>query len=459
VVGLQTTRFREEAREIVRNACNASEHDAVLFLGAGVTGAVHRLVHALDIRRTVAKHGPGAVVVVCGPMEHHSAFLPWSDAGATVLRVRRCASDGRACQRHLASVLQASVVKGAELVVGVFSAASNVTGFVEDVDAISAALHGAGALAIWDYATGGPYLPIDMNPAAPAGAHKDAVLLSPHKFVGGVGAPGILIAKKALFRNATPAAGGGGSVFFVSQEGHRYLKDIESREEGGTPNIVGSIRAGLAFRLKMDATTAAIMAREETLVARAEARLGALPGLHLLGRQRCNADGMMGATADGQGGGSAGRLPIFSFAVFHPPSGRYLHYNAVVTLLNDLFGIQARGGCACAGPYAQELLGMTPDQIATYEALLLEDERLDRVHLRRRGEHGDREVLRPGFVRFNLPWFMADAEVDFVLDAVAFVAEHGWKLLPLYKLNMVGYRVKICSFWMKQARLFNVASI
>lgn len=458
VTGLQTTRFREEARDIIRNATNASEHDAVVFCGSGVTGAVHRLVHALRVRAAVA--AGSKVVVLTGPMEHHSSFLPWCDAGARVLRVRRCAASGRTCRRHLAALLAGAEVRGAALAVGVFSAASNVTGFVEDVDGVTNALHAAGVLSVWDYATAGPYLPIDLNP--PGAAPKDAVLLSPHKFVGGVGSPGVLVAKKSVFRNATPWAGGGGSVFFVSAQGHRYLQDVEAREEGGTPNIVGAVRAGLAFRLKADATAAAIMAREEELVARANAVLESCPGLRLLGRAGSagtaggsttrsafcsqgldavrNPNGESASATADEVSTAANQLPqlaIFSFAVLHPASGRYLHHNAVVALLNDLFGIQARGGCACAGPYAQELLGMTDEQVAGYEALLLEDARLDRAHLRRRGEHSPREVLRPGFSRLNLPWFMPDDKVNFVLAALAFVAEHGWKLLPLYRLNTV----------------------
>lgn len=260
-----------------------------------------------------------------------------------------------------------------------------------------------------------------MNPVV-TGEHKDlvykdAVLLSPHKFVGGVGAPGVLIGKKRLFSNTTPNGGGGGSVFYVTRSGHRYLRSVEDREEGGTPDIVGAVRAGLAMQLKQAVGCATITERETALATLALAQLRSNPNITVLGH----------ATAP--------RLPIISFMVRHAASGLYLHHNFVCALLNDLFGIQARGGCACAGPYAQDLLGIDGDLAARFERLLLEDEALDRTHLRRQGEYSAREILRPGFARLNLPYFEADETVQFVLDAVQFVATHGATFLPLYTMN------------------------
>ncbi|PIK37546.1 hypothetical protein BSL78_25616 [Apostichopus japonicus] len=411
VTSLQSTLFRHEARDIIRNAVRASEHDAVIFVGSGCTAAIHKLVNALDLQMPP--------VVFTSPFEHHSNILPWKELGSTVIRIPQSAS-GLVDTKLLEGELKKWQGCGRQLI-GCFSAASNITGILSDTVGITVLLHRYNALAFWDYATAGPYVDITMNPVIngsdQAAAQKDAIFLSPHKFVGGVDTPGILVAKKCLFKNRAPNDGGGGSVFFVSREHHRYLKQIEMREEGGTPSIVGAIRAGLTFQLKEAVGSDTIMKIEEELCQRAVKRWSSCPNLLLLGSL------------------SVPRLPIFSFLVRHPETRQMLHHNFVCAVLNDLFGIQARGGCACAGPYAQDVLGIDEDLAQQYENLLLEDKRLDRVHLRRYNEYSDREVLRPGFVRLNLAYFMKDECVKFVLDAVAMVAEHGWKLLPQYMFN------------------------
>lgn len=222
VTALQTTRFRLEARDIIRNATNASENDAVIFVGAGVTGAIHKLVNGLEIARAASLAAATSIeppTVLVGPYEHHSNILPWRDAGARVLRVRESPAGGVDLV-DLESKLRS--LTGSQLVVGAFSAASNVTGILCDPDPVSAVLHAYGALAVWDYATAGPYTTIDMNPPG-LGCHKDAIVISPHKFVGGVGAAGVLVAKKTVLRNPVPNGGGGGSVFFVTQKDHRFV--------------------------------------------------------------------------------------------------------------------------------------------------------------------------------------------------------------------------------------------
>ncbi|EDV21640.1 uncharacterized protein TRIADDRAFT_59846 [Trichoplax adhaerens] len=339
VTSQQTTLYRHEARDIIRSAVNASVNDRVIFTGSGCTGAIHELVHALNI-------DPSKTVIFVGPFEHHSNLLPWRELGTKVIRI---AEDERGCvdQKDLNEKLQENKATAFQMI-GCFSAASNITGILVDTDAITMCLHKHGALAFWDYATAAPYTNIDMNPVLTHDdqhlAFKDAIYLSPHKFVGGVGSPvsalklipeGLLIAKKSLFRNPSPAISGGGTVFFVTQQSHRYLEDIEIREEGGTPDIVGSVRASLAFQLKMALTPESIMNREREILKLALAKWSKCPNLLILG----NTD--------------VPRLPIFSFLIRHSETKRFLHYNYVCVLLNDLFGIQARGGCACAGPYAE----------------------------------------------------------------------------------------------------------
>ncbi|PNF15326.1 hypothetical protein B7P43_G00938 [Cryptotermes secundus] len=408
---MQSTLFRHEARDIFRNAVHASEHDAVIFAGHGCTGAVHKLIHALNLVEPP--------IVFVGPCEHHSNLLPWREKDAKIVRIAE-RKDGFLDLDDLESQLQLHQGTGRQLI-GCFSAASNITGILADDVATTLLLHQYGALAFWDYAAAAPYVKLDMNPFLPGvderAVYKDAMFFSVHKFVGGVQTPGILIAKKALFKNTVPNGCGGGTVFFVTRDSHRYLQDTELREEGGTAAVVESVRAGLVMQLKETIGVQAIMAREEKISRMVLAHIRTIPELILLGSSSQ----------------SVKRLPIFSFMVRHP-RGTFLHHNFVCTVLNDVFGIQARGGCACAGPYAQDLLGIDEHLAQEYETVLLEDSRLDRTHLRRREEHSSFEMLRPGFARISLPFFMSDSEVAFVLEALKMVATEAWKLLPQYIL-------------------------
>ncbi|RUS69527.1 hypothetical protein EGW08_022710, partial [Elysia chlorotica] len=251
--------------------------------------------------------------------------------------------------------------------------------------------------------------------------YKDAVVFSVHKFVGGISTPGVLIAKKKLFKHPVPDGCGGGTIFFVRRDHHRYLQEPESREEGGTPAIVESIRAGLVVQLRETVGVETIHRRDQWLLSEAQAAWSNCPELIQLG--------------PGPGPESPDKLPIFSFLVLHRQTGRFLHHNFVATILNDVFGIQARGGCACAGPYAMDLLGLDEHMAEYIENLIAEDSRLDRIHLRRLREYSHREILRPGFVRLNLPYFMTEECLQFVLEAVKMTAEHAWMLLPQYLFN------------------------
>ncbi len=226
-------------------------------------------------------------------------------------------------------------------------------------------------------------------------------MLSPHKLIGGPGTPGLLVARRELFTNRVPAVPGGGTIAYVNPVDHTYLVDIELREEGGTPDIVGSIRAGLVFQLKEAVGVAAIREREESFINRAVAAWSAYPGIEVLG----NPD--------------AERLSIVSFRVRH--GARHLHHNFVVAVLNDLFGIQSRGGCSCAAPYGHTLLGIDLETSRAFEREVA------------RGCFG----IKPGWVRVNFNYFISEAVFSFIIDAVRMVAEEGWRLLPLYSFDPV----------------------
>ena len=330
--GRQTTALREEARRIIHAAVNGSSEDVVVFCGSGATGAIDKLVRLLDLAR------PGAErpVVFIGPYEHHSNELPWRESSAEVVTIREDAAGGIDVA-HLEAELDRHAHRAVKI--GSFSAASNVTGIVSDVDRIAIALHRHGALSCWDYAAAGPYLPIDVNasPAVPGGhlAYKDAVFLSPHKLAGGPGTPGVLVAKRGLLRSRVPSVPGGGTILFVSPSGHSYHPDPAVREEAGTPAIVESIRAGLVFALKEAVGAEEIRRRESAFARRALASWGRNPQIRILGSSEPE------------------RLAIVSLGVRHPRG--WLHANFVVAVLSDLFGIQARSGCFCAGPYIHRM--------------------------------------------------------------------------------------------------------
>ncbi len=407
--GLQTTRFREESREVIRRCVGgrAGEH-SVIFAGSGSTGAIDRLVTILGLRipaelddrfdlsgRIPAAERP---VVFVGPFEHHSNELPWRESIADVVEIAED-PDGHIDLDDLARRL--AEFSERPLKIGSFSAASNVTGIISDTSAISSLLHANGALSFWDCAAAAPYVAIEMrSPDVNGDDYKDAVFISPHKFIGGPGTPGVLVVRTDLLRNRVPSVPGGGTVAYVNPLDHRYLADPEHREEGGTPAIVESIRAGLVFQLKEAVGTEEIRAREEDFISRAIAAWSANPNIQILG----NAE--------------AERLSIVSFVV-RAGNDRYLHHNFVVAALNDLFGIQARGGCSCAGPYGHRLLGIDLETSHRFEDEIAKG----------------CEVIKPGWVRVNFNYFISEEEFQYIIAAVDLIASDGWKLLPLYRFD------------------------
>src|SRR4051794_4188144 len=381
--GRQTTAMREEARATIHRAVNGSADDVVVFAGSGTTGAIDKL------QRVLALTPRDRPVVFIGPYEHHSNELPWRESIADVVTIAADAG-GHVDLDHLDAELRRHADR--PLKIGSFSAASNVTGIVTDTAAVGRVLHRHGALACWDYAAAGPYLPIDMT-------GKDAVFLSPHKFPGGPGTPGVLVAKRWMFRNAVPSVPGGGTILFVSPGGHSYHPEPSIREEGGTPAIVESIRAGLVFALKEAVGAEEIHRRETDLARRALASWGANPRIEILGDV------------------DAERLAIVSLAIRHPRGS--LHANFVVAVLSDLFGIQARSGCFCAGPYIHRMYPIADAWSARMDAEVA------------KGHMG----AKLAFTRLSFPYFVSEASFEYVLAAVHLVADHGWRLLPLYRFD------------------------
>ncbi|MEH6634835.1 MAG: aminotransferase class V-fold PLP-dependent enzyme [Halioglobus sp.] len=400
--GAQTTAFREQARDEIRRAVNGNSEDQVIFCGSGATAAINKLIDILGMRlpRDLAEHyalethipANERPVVFIGPYEHHSNELPWRESIADVEAIP-LTPQGQICMQTLEQKLQQYAER--PLKIGSFSAASNVTGIKSDVEGVTALLKRHGALAFWDYAAAAPYVGIDMNGAAPL----DAIFISPHKFIGGPGTPGILVAKAAIMNNTVPAVVGGGTVMYVTPEDHLYIADHQRREEGGTPAIVEAIRAGLVFKLQQEVGTDEIHRRETEFVDRAVRIFADHPNLEIMGNP------------------AAPRLSIMSLRFKY--GSKDLHYGFVVSLLNDLFGIQVRGGCSCAGPYGHTLLGMDMDYSRAIETEI----------------QAGTMILRPGWVRLNFNYFIDEAEFDYLVRAITLVAEHGWRLLPFYQFD------------------------
>jgi selenocysteine lyase/cysteine desulfurase len=401
--GLQTTRLREDARAIIRNAVGGDEETVVIFTGSGSTAAIDKLIGILGLRIPSGLEDRYRLsdqiplddrpVVFIGPFEHHSNELPWRESIADVVVISQDV-DGHIDTTQLKEELNR--YSNRPLKIGSFSAASNVTGILSDTNGISELLHEHNALSFWDVAAAAPYIDIRMHGGNPV-AYKDAIFLSPHKFIGGPSTPGVLVVRRELLRNRVPHVPGGGTVSYVNPSEHRYLTDATQREEGGTPAIVDSIRAGLIFQLKEAVGLDVIRAHEEDYLRRAVRSWQQEPAIEILG----NLD--------------SERLSIVSFVV-RAPSGRYLHHNFVVAVLNDLFGIQSRGGCSCAGPYGHRLLGIDINRSHEFE---------------REIAHGC-EGIKPGWIRVNFNYFISEPVFNYVVDAVRLVARDGWRLLDDY---------------------------
>ncbi|KAF7052978.1 hypothetical protein CFC21_060988 [Triticum aestivum] len=419
-VGSRTTKMVRTAASYIKRCMGAGADDALIFCGSGATAAVKRLQEVMGM---AAPPGPllrarllsqlraeERWVVFVGPYEHHSNLLSWRQSLADVVEVG-AGDDGlvdlAALRRALGSPEYAK-----RPMLGSFSACSNATGIVTDTRAIARVLHQHGAFACFDFAASGPYVEIDMRSGDMDG--YDAVFLSPHKFPGGPGTPGLLLMNRSLYRLASlpPTTCGGGTVAYVnarSEDDTVYLDDVEEREDAGTPPITQKVRASLAFWVKEHVGLGAIALRERVHADAAMRWLLSNPAVKVLGSVE------------------ARRLPIFSFLVY--PGGDTtlgrrrrrlpLHGRFVAKLMNDLFGIQARGGCGCASPYGHALLGVGEELSLRIRSAIL------------KGYHG----VKPGWTRVSFAYYLPPEEFRFILAAIDFVAAHGHRFLPLYNFD------------------------
>ncbi|MBX3173167.1 MAG: aminotransferase class V-fold PLP-dependent enzyme [Gemmatimonadaceae bacterium] len=389
VTGTAMTLAYHEAHARIKRHVNAGPDDLVLTHGAGMTGAVNKLQRMLGLkapeglRRFVTLKVEERPVVFVTHLEHHSNQTSWYETIAEVVVLPPDAEglvDLAALDEALARY------QDRPLKIGAFSACSNVTGAMTPYHEMARRVHRAGGIVVVDFAASAPYVGIDMHPAGDPEATLDAIVFSPHKFLGGPGSSGVLVFNKSLYHNTVPDEAGGGTVAWTNPWGqYAFLEDIEAREDAGTPGFLQAIRAALAVQLKDAMTVEAMQQREREIVDYAMDRLTAMPGVHVLAPSVRH------------------RLAIFSFYI------EELHYNLVVRLLNDRFGVQARGGCSCAGTYGHYLLHVDPTRSKAIT---------DRI------DQGDLSE-KPGWVRISFhPTTLMD-DVRYTLDAVEQIARNG----------------------------------
>ena len=350
--------------------------------------------------------------------EHNSNSLSWRETNCEIVLI-----DGECEQFYENLQNKLNEYKNSYIKIGSFTASSNITGLLLDVDRIASMIHKEHGFVFFDYAAGSPYLKIDLSDALPEDyrdmlhfkklndfelktCFKDGIFFSPHKFIGGPNTPGILITHDRIYRNQLkPTQPGGGTVIYVYNDTIDYIQDVELKEESGTPNIIGSIRIGLMISVMSKIPHRDILLKEEKYINLFLNKLNEIPNLNILHGNLLK---------------SEPHIPVFSFMISF--GGKFLHPNYVCALLNDLFGIQSRPGCSCAPNYGKYLLGFDKDeeQFKSLEKLIKEG----------------KEIFKPGYTRLNLPYFYPEYIIDYVIEAIKLICEYGNVLLGLYNYDI-----------------------
>jgi len=406
-LGKQTTRLYHQAKNRIREILKATDEYAVLTVGAGTTGAIQRLSQILGIYEAPATrvkydknskyYNPNRPIVFVGPYEHHSNELIWKEGNAEVVEIG-LTDDGKFSLEDLERQVSDSKYSG-RIKIGAFSAASNVTGIQSPVEEITKIVHDNDGLVFFDFAASGPYVKIEM--VKENGCYYDGIYLSPHKFIGGPGSAGLLIFRKELYnKNVGPTCAGGGTVEYVSSTNYDFIEDIETREDAGTPAILQTIRTAIVLELKENLGYKLIESIEEKYIHNALSRLTKDERIEIIG------------PLDKQN-----RLSILSFNIRYKE--HYLHPRYVTTLLNDLFGIQSRAGCSCAGPYGHLLLGIDHSKSDRYREII----------------KAGCEAMKPGWVRVNFHYSLDDFAYEYLINAIIFIADYGYLFLQDYEVD------------------------
>ena len=363
-----------KSKEMISKSINANKKDKILFTGNGCTGAIQHIIHMLNLK----EKNEQKPVVFISEAEHHSNDLPWRHLPIDLIIIPIDLNTGLIKLDKLNKYLKKFSDRKVKLIS--FIAVSNITGVIQHIDDICILGHKYGAIVMFDYATGGPYVPINMHKDETTGNYIDIIVMSIHKFLGGPGTPGLLAVRDSCCRNDIPFCPGGGTVRFVTDEIQKYSDDIETRENGGTPNIVGSIRAGLCFELK-DKYQTYITERELWLLRYVQTKLTSLDDLIEIINPIHNIE----------------RIPIFAFRV------KNVHYNYIAVLLSDLFGIQSRGGISCCSIYAQKLLNISDDKKKDVYKSIIDNKGVPSYY---------------GWCRITFHYSMPKYVVDYIINAI-----------------------------------------
>jgi selenocysteine lyase/cysteine desulfurase len=383
--GVAMTHAYHAAQARIKKHVNAGSQDLILTSGSGMTGLINKFQRMLGLKVNPdipyqLDEGQRPVVFITH-MEHHSNHTSWLETIATV-QVIPPTPQGLVDLEALDGLLEN--YQDRPLKIASVTACSNVTGIAAPYYQIARKLHAAGGYCFVDFACSAPYVEVDMHPDQP-GADLDAIFFSPHKFLGGPGSSGVLVFDRRLYHQKIPDSPGGGTVDWTNPwGGHKYIDDIEAREDGGTPAFLQTIKAAMCLTLKEEMGVDPIREREVYLRDLLWDGIAPLPNLHILAPQHRE------------------RLPVISFYIDD------LHYNLGVKLLNDKFGIQCRGGCSCAGTYGHYLLNI--DQTRSRRITDLID----------RGDYSQ----KPGWMRVSLHPTMTDQEVLFIAESIRSLAEN-----------------------------------
>ena len=385
--GTSMTLSYHEAHNIIKGHVNAGKDDAIITAGSGMTAMINKWQRILglkipeQLRHFVKLEDDMRPVVFVTHMEHHSNHTSWLETIADV-HVIKPTNEGLVDLDDLEKKLKK--FESRQLKIGAFTSCSNVTGIETSYHRMAKMMHEHGGLCFIDFACSAPYVKIDMHPADPL-EKLDAIFFSPHKFLGGPGTPGVLIFDSKLYKNMVPDNPGGGTVDWTNPWGHhKFVSNIEAREDGGTPGFLQTIKAALCIKLKEEMGVENIKKREEELVKIAFDGLTKINGLHILA------------------GNVTHRLGAISFYIEN------IHYNLVVKILNDKFGIQVRGGCSCAGTYGHYLLHVTPAQSK---------------HITEKINHGDLSE-KPGWVRMSIHPTMTNDEIYLICNSIKSIQEN-----------------------------------
>lgn len=399
VSGTAMTMAYHHARSIIKNHVNANTDDILITDGTGMTGVVNKFQRILglkvpeDLKAFVQIPEEKRPIVFITHMEHHSNQTTWLETIADVVIVPSC-ERGLFCMDNFAKLLEE--YKERSVKIASVTACSNVTGIKTPFHAIAKLMHQNNGVCFVDFACSGPYVHIDMHPEDPE-AYLDAIFLSPHKFLGGPGTSGVLIFNKKLYKNMIPDNPGGGTVSWTNPWGkHKYVDNIEDREDGGTPGFLQVIKTALAVQLKEEMGIDNILKREQEIVDHVFEQFKPISNIKILAGDHQN------------------RLGVISFYIDD------LHFNLGVKMLNDRFGIQTRGGCSCAGTYGHYLLHVDQEQSDALTSKI---------------DSGDL-MLKPGWIRMSIHPTTTTSEIQFVTDAIIALSENHEEWKKDYNYNV-----------------------